>query len=146
MKAITKADSTAEQRLQGAPSVKTLRGLKVCDIRGNGWAERFYGEHEIPYLEAKNVAACLRMIDRGRAEVMIQPAAVAYAQLKQTETTNRLHVLPDVYGRMDFTLLLSRNSEFGADFLEKFDRALSEMREDGSLDRLIQRLRQSAGG
>ena len=90
---------------------------------------------------ATKVAACLRMIANGRTQVTVQALAVLNQALSAEELGNRLNVLPHSFGEMKFTLLLSKNSPHGTDFLEKFDATLEKMIADGSYADLVNRLR-----
>jgi len=141
MRAVVRRDGSAFNRLSASPDSETLRGLRICDISGNGWAERFFGNADIKYQTASKARACLRMIQGGRVDVMIQPAAVATSEIADAGLGEDLVVLGNVYGKMDFTLLLSNEARSDPTFLKKFDETVRAMKEDGSFDSLIDRLR-----
>jgi len=51
-----------------------------------------------------------------------------------------LAVMPTVFGKMEFTLLISKKSKFGKSFLGKFDAILDAMKKDGSYQQLVDKL------
>ena len=141
MLAIVKRGSRAETELTKRPAVESVSKLRVCDILGNGWAEQFYARNKVKFRTAKNVETCLRMIARGRMDVMIQPAAVAASQIKKAGLSDQIVVLPKAYDAMRFTLLLSKSFANADQLLSRFDALIFSMRQDGSYDELISRLR-----
>jgi polar amino acid transport system substrate-binding protein len=141
MRAVVKKDSAAHISLKSDSGIKTFHKLRVCDILGNGFAQNFYGKHKINFMTASNVSACLRMESIDRADVLIQPLAIVSTAIKASNLNGVLITLPNVYAQMDFTLLLSKKSSIGPNFVKKFDAALAEMKKDGSYDALVQKLR-----
>jgi len=140
IRAVVKKNSTAHDSLKNDPGIQTFSKLRVCDILGNGFAKNFYGKHKIDYMTASNVQACLRMENIGRADVLIQPLATATSAIKSFGLEKVLITLPKIYAQMDFTLLLSKKSNLGVDFIKKFDAALTQMKKDGSYNELLLRL------
>ncbi len=141
MRATVKTGSEAHGRLASNPDVDTIRSLKVCDLVGNAWAGRFYKKHAIEFYRLPDAETCLRLIDRGRMDVMIQPMAVALHEIRKLDLGNRLTTLGKTFGGMRFALLVSKKSPFANAFIGKFDRTVDDMIRDGSLVRLIDRLR-----
>ena len=141
MRAVVKKGSTAHESLQNDPGIETFHKLRVCDILGNGFAQNFYGKHKIDFMTASNVSACLRMENINRADVLIQPLAIASAAIKSFGLEKVLIPLPKVYSKMGFTLLQSKKSSLQPEFIRKFDATLAKMKEDGSYDALVKRLR-----
>lgn len=140
MRAVVKRDGKAHEMLRAPPGIALLKKLKVCRIAGNSWGKRFYGKHEIRYREAARVRSCLKRIKRGRSDVLIQPYAVAIKEIVDARMQKDLIVLPHVYGGMEFALMVSKRSPYAGGFLKKFDRTVSEMKRDGSFDRILARL------
>ena len=140
MRAVVKRGSKAHELLRAAPGIASIMKLKVCDIAANSWAQRFYGKHEIRFREAARVYSCLKRIKRGRSDVLIQPSAVAVKEIVDAKMQKDVIVLPHVFGGMEFALMVSKRSPYASGFLEKFDRTLSQMKQDGSFDRILARL------
>lgn len=55
--------------------------------------------------------------------------------------SGKIDTIPKVFGQMDFYLLLSKKSNFGQEFLAEFNDAVRTMKEDGSYQDLIERLK-----
>jgi len=143
MHPIVKIGSQAEEMLLSAPTVETLKTLKVCDMLANGWANNFYATHEITFHAVEDAATCLRLIDSDRLDVIIQPSAVGLMSIRQQSQEDRLRPLDHVYGRMEFTLLLSKQSPSFSALLPRFDATVAAMKADGSYDRIVSGLIQN---
>ncbi len=141
MRAVVKKGGVAHKSLKSNPNINTFHTLRVCDILGNGFAQNFYGKHKIKFITASNVKACLRMENINRADVLIQPLAIVSSAIKSSKLDGFLITLPNVYAKMDFTLLLSKKSSIGPEFIQKFDATLAQMKKDGSYEALVQKLR-----
>ena len=141
MRPLVKRQGGAFDKLTRKSGLDTVRTLRVCDILGNGWAERYYAKNKIDYVTASKVRACLRMVEKGRVDVVIQPAATLAAEVKAANLGEELVVMPHVFAQMGFTLLISKESGFNEEFLNKFDATVKAMKEDGSYRKLIDRLR-----
>lgn len=146
MRPIVRGDSAAEAALNADPSIDTLKTLRVCDMRANGWAINFYEKNEMEFHAAADAAACLRLINGGRLDVIIQPAAIGLQSIKQQFRGELLTPLPHVFGLMEFTLLLSKQSPEFEKIMPQFDATIAAMKEDGSYDRIVNELRQNPPG
>ena len=141
MRAVVKKDSTAPESLINDPGIETFNKLRVCNILGNGFTKSFYFKHKINFMTTSNVLACLHMENIGRADVLIQPLAIANTAIGSFGLEKVLITLPKIYAQMDFTLLLSKKSNLVMEFIKKFDAALTQMKNDGSYNELLLRLR-----
>ncbi len=141
MLASVKRFGEAHKKLGAKPTIDTVRTMRVCDLLGNGWAEQFYAKHKVEYFKASNAADCLRLISRGRADVIIQPAAVAVAEIMAAGLKDKIATLPTAYGALKFALLVSAKYEGADELLARFDELVERMRSDGSYGRLIANLR-----
>jgi len=140
MRPVVASGGAAEHKIGASPSPEVLKGLKLCEIIGNGWGKRFSEKNGLTPLMATKVASCLRMIANGRVEVTIQSPAVANRQIKAENLGRALSVLPNPYGVMKFTLLVSKKSAFGHKFITAFDKTMDAMTNDGTYQALVQRL------
>jgi len=145
MRTVARRGGPVEKTLLASPGIKTLQSLRYCDIRGNGWGKNFTEKNNITPLIASKVSACLRMVSKDRVDVTLQSSAVALLEIAAAKLGQELTVLPTVYGKMEFTLLLSKKSVLGNDFLNRFDETVKSMKADGSYDALIARLHGGAG-
>ncbi len=133
--------SAALQALASSPTPATLKRFTPCDILGNGWGKRFYASNEIKPLIATKVASCLRMVAKGRVDATLQAEAVLRRAIPSAGLDRELSIVSEPLGAMDFTLLLSKNSQLGSDFIQRFDTLLDKMKTDGSYDALVAALR-----
>ncbi|MGB0696634.1 MAG: substrate-binding periplasmic protein [Rhodospirillaceae bacterium] len=142
MRPTVRRGSAAHDQLGSAPVVETLRGLAVCDISGNGWAETFYAANDILYSTASDVPECLERIAADQADVIVQPPEVVVNLLRDMDPTvaETLVTLPGTFAEMEFKLLLSQKSDKGEAFLAEFDATVAAMRADGSYDTVLQGL------
>jgi len=141
MRAVVKRGSKAEQVLSANPQAAALADFRVCDILGNGWGMRFMKTNGISYDTASDTSRCLNMISRGRMDVTVQSVAVSSQKIRETALGDDLRILPNTYGSMAFTLLVSRKAPEADEFLKRFDGLIAEMKGDGSLSKLIADLR-----
>ncbi len=138
MQAATRDGSSVHVALGDKASIDDIKRFRVCDIAGNGWAEGFYAKHGITYYVAPTVATCLKMISADRMDVIIQPQAVLLREMRDANLEGKIKILEPTYQTMNFTLLLSKNSTIGEEFLQRFDRVVEEIRSDGSYDAVMQ--------
>ena len=141
MRAVVKRGSKADMALSANPHPAALADFKVCDILGNGWGSRFMKTNKIPFETASNVSRCMDMITKGRMDVTVQSVAVANQNIHEANLDEDLRILPNTYGAMAFTLLVSKKMKGAGAFLKKFDALVSEMKSDGRLTKLISDLR-----
>jgi len=140
MRTTVKRGSLAEKMLTEKPNPKTLRSLRMCDILANGWGKDFAMKHTLQPVTVLNVAGCLRMVRKGRVDATLQSSVVASREIRTQNLEKDLFILPPVYGTMVFTVLLSRKSAAGQEFIDRFDRTLRQMKQDGSYVRLLKHL------
>lgn len=134
-------DSIAEQTLAKNPNIEQLKSMRVCMMIGDGWSKSFYESNKIAFIPATDIQACLRMVARGRTDVFLHPEAAVNMNARKANLSDELTHLPDIFGTMGFTLLLSKKSRYAnTDFIERFDDVLETMISDGSLESLIANL------
>ncbi len=140
MRAIVKQGSDAETLLRETPTPTSLKSLRTCDILGNGWGKAYAANHDITPVIASKVSNCLLMVKNGRADTSIQSTVVAELEINSHGLDEDLVILPELFGQMSFTLLLSKKSAYGQEFLDHFDEVVKRMKDDGSYDTLVRRL------
>lgn len=140
MRPIVKIGSDLHQRLDQSFSIDDLKSLRVCDILANGWAQRFFSDNDIDHFVANTASECLRLIRADRADVMIQPAEVAMALIREMGLEGDITPARAPLAEMNFKLLLSKHSNLPDNFMIRFDETMDRMRADGSLDQLVQKL------
>lgn len=139
---VVQKGSTAESLLMKSPTIETLRGLDPCMMIGDGWSQTFYKDNNITPSTAPDTQSCLRLVASGRKDVFLHMEAAVNDNLRKADIPREeIDHLPVVFGQMNFTLLLSKDSPLAqGDFLKHFDETIQKMRADGSYDALVQRL------
>lgn len=139
-RAFTLQDSVAGEQFAKDTALVADTAVRFCDVLGNGWAQRFYAQYHLSYLQTPTVENCLRMIAGGRADAFIHSTAVTLERLRSLGLEQRFQMHDKVYPGAVFTLLLSKKSPYRGDFLRRFDETLDRMKADGSYEAAIRRI------
>ncbi len=135
---VVKKGSAVETALLHSPTPDELRKHTVCMMIGDGWSTTYYRKLEVEPITARNAQACLRMVASDRADIFLHPEAVVIAHLQAIDTLHRLTHLPTVFEKMEFSLLVSKQSPQGTeDFMNGFEQVLADPRRDQALEKLI---------
>jgi len=143
-RAFVKTGSRAEQVLREGTSVEKMKAFRVCVILGDNWATGFFKKHNIPYHLAGTTDNCVRMLAADHMDVFVQSATAGLSTIHKTALEDKITMLPHIYSSVPFALLVSRKSPHKAEFLSRFDETVSAMKNDGSYDKLIDKLRRAA--
>lgn len=119
-------------------TITDLKNYKVCDMIGNGWADNFYGRHNIKFKRFKDINLCFRNIAFERYDIAIHVSAAGLTQLKKEALQDKVMMLPVVFDEVPFPLLVSKKSEH-LDILPKFDQAIREFRAEGGIEKIVER-------
>ncbi|MGF1740069.1 transporter substrate-binding domain-containing protein [Vibrio profundum] len=141
LKSFISGSSPIREQLLRLNTPEDLKPLRVCEILGNGWGENFYKTHNISYHTVKNLQACIGLAAKNRVDIFIHSESAAYYEISKMGLSGKIDTIPKVFGQMDFYLLLSKKSDFGKEFLAKFNDAVRTMKEDGSYQDLIEKLK-----
>ena len=119
-------------------NIAELKNYNVCDMIGNGWADSFYGRHNIEIKRFKDINLCFRNIAFERYDIAIHVSAAGLSQLKKEGLTDKVEMLPVVFDEVPFPLLVSKKSEH-LDILPKFDEAIRAFKAEGGIERIVDR-------
>jgi len=109
------------EELRKIKSISEFRSFKVCDLMGNGWAEKLYKEHSVEAAFLTKTENCVRHVHAGRSDIMIIAEDVGKGIIEEEGLADKLIVLPTVYNKMEFTFLVSKHSKH-QNILELIDR------------------------
>lgn len=136
-------NSPTEIQLRAGTPLEKLQSARYCDVLGNGWATAFYKKRNIDYEIAQSLENCLKMLASNRIEVVVHAAPVTQFAITKLSLNDQITMMPHAYSESpDFPLLISKRSNFGQDFLDKFDAVLIEMKKNHELEILLERLTQ----
>ncbi len=136
---IVRINSDEEHLLKSEKDIYTiLKSKKYCDVLGNGWAENFYKAKNLKYLVVPTLDICLKHLAQGQIDIIIHAAPVSLSFIQKLGMGKQLTVLPIVISSSPaFPLLVSNESSFGQDFLNEFDHTVSNMKQRGMWDELL---------
>lgn len=137
MQAITLQKPSLIGQISRVQNVYGLNTFNVCEIIGNGWGYRFWEQHNVKFKPVPKVSNCLLQIQKGRADLIIQPLAVGTAEIARLKLNKKLTILPKVYGEMKFTLLLSKRSAYGQSLVDQFDQAIDKLKSQKAYQPLL---------
>ncbi|WP_449242322.1 substrate-binding periplasmic protein [Desulfovibrio sp.] len=127
------------QQLRLAHGLDGLKGLKLCASRYDSWSQaRLAGLDLTIY---PNLAEALSALARGDAQVMAQVPEVVEFQTARLGLSAQVLRVPGVFlDEIAFHLHLNRHGA-AAGLMPAFDKALAEMRADGTLVAILNRPR-----
>ncbi|MEH6632909.1 MAG: transporter substrate-binding domain-containing protein [Halopseudomonas aestusnigri] len=118
--------------------LEKLASRRYCDVLGNGWAKRFYAEKNISYQVVPTLDICIKHLVHGQTDIIIHAEPVSSSFIAKLDVYEKVRVLPIVMASSpEFPLLVSKRSTFGQKFLEEFDEALSQIKEQGVWETLL---------
>ncbi len=126
------------ERIKKAQSLEELRPFEFIDYIGNGWARaNLVDGHFDVYLVA-SPSKVFELAAQGRGDVAIIPAMIGEYYIKKLGLQGSLVELPPVNPPIPFHLVIGKRSHF-TKILPQFDHVIKEMKEDGSLQAIIDR-------
>jgi len=140
-KIFTQSDNPQLQKIKSIESLKDLKGLKIVDYLGDGWAKENLAQYEIDW--TPNIYAVCRKLAAGRGDIFIQDEFVTYYSIKmiKKEATYKYgHLNFDNLISFDvpvspvaFHLLVNKKSPY-LYLLDQYDQAFSEMKANGEVE------------
>lgn len=129
---VTRKDHPRSMEMEAITSVKQLRGYKIADYLGNGWAQRNLTGMGVEWLS--NVDRIFPFLINGRADLVVASNRTIYEMNRQGFNT-ALKVLPNPLSSVSFHLCVGKHSPY-KDKLKDFDRIFKEMHKDGTIERI----------
>lgn len=131
-------------RLQEIKQIKTfsaLKGYKLVDYLGDGWAERNLKDLDVDW--AKNMQHALKMLALNRADIFVQSKVITKHNLKQlvADESNKnipfdqIIDLPYVLEESSYNLLIRKDSPHVA-IMNRFNQTIRAMRTDGTMQKI----------
>ena len=134
-------NSTVANTLAQDPDISNIGNVRVCVMLGDNWSENFYRERDIAFEYGRDTLNCLDQVAHDRSDLFMHATASSLAELNQAGISEQVVMLPQVYSSVPLTLLVSRQTEMPQDLLRRFDEVVRQMEADGTLQTLIDDLR-----
>ncbi|WP_164880869.1 substrate-binding periplasmic protein [Aestuariirhabdus litorea] len=143
-KAYSRKESEAGKALEAGTPLQSLSHFQFCDVLGNGWADRFYGELEIAFETTAVADNCLKMLSMGRTDLFIHSQAVTDDKIQGLNLAWIVQRHERIFDRVGFVLMLSNQTNVDHSLIQRFDQELASMRADGSYQALLERVKVQA--
>ena len=143
-KMFTQEDNPQLEKIRNVKQLSDLKGLKILDYIGDGWAERNLRQYGVEW--APNLSAVCKKLANYRGDIFIQDEVmVLYTMQKlrriSPETSKRFNKIIAVDAPVEdvgFYLLIHKDSAH-LNLLQAFDETIRKMRETGELDEIRNR-------
>ena len=123
--------------------LQDLTGRRICVPLGYGVSERVdetFKQELNAGATPVDLAGCLRMMLSGRKDFFIINEINGWATVRKTfNTTEHFRTLDVIFKEETHHLIVSKTSADGKRVLHAFDRGLNQLREDGTLQMIINR-------
>ncbi len=138
----TRADHPRLQEIQGLRSLEGVRqaGFAVITYNENGWSKANVEPLGIPVFTANSLQSVWRMLVERRGDLVIEWPPAALPDIQALGLEREIVQTGAVVGSMPFHLLVGKRSPY-AGILPAFDQTIQEMRDDGTMDRILKELR-----
>jgi polar amino acid transport system substrate-binding protein len=120
--AAVKRNSDAASKLHNPDDLSAFKDHLFCDVLGNGWADNFYKDKPVKVHIAPSIKECLKLLNAGRVDAIIHAAPVMDEYVKELSLSNEIKISQQSSQQSpQFSLLVSKKSPLGQDFLDIFD-------------------------
>jgi len=128
-------------KLPAIESIRTIddilsQNLTVITYAGNGWSERNLSARGISVLTTPILPNIWRMLAHKRGDIVIEWPGAAWPDIRRVGVTDAVVQTSVTLESMPFHLLIRKGSPY-ADRLDEFNRIISRMRDDGSIERIV---------
>lgn len=133
-------DSPRLEQLKNVKSISDLRGFKLTDYSGSGWAEENLSSLDIQWLPTNE--QIWKFLIEGRADAAVKNEWTTRYVLKELGYQDQIVELPHAMTRepTTFHIFLGKKSSFRK-YLGQLNEVIIQMREDGTLDRIYDKYR-----
>ncbi len=133
----TQPDNPMLTKMHGIKSLDDLKSYKVLDYMGNGWGKKRLVEKTGLKLDyASSIDSVLKKLAAKRGDIFIEDPKIVNYNLALLGLTGQVVEVPVVFEETEFKLCVSQKSPFRYE-LKKIDQLIKEMKEKGSLKRIL---------
>ncbi len=137
-------DNPRFQEIMAIKSIDGLKGFKLVDTIGAGWAEENFTGLDVIW--ASSHSSALKLLASGRVDIYVLGKFPGLIDIRRRIAENspykeglrKLVVGPHTLHQVRYSLLIRKNSSF-AGIIPEFNRVLKAMRDDGSYQAILDR-------
>lgn len=124
-KPYVRKNSLEEKQLLSEESLLKLKDRIYCDVRGNGWGEKFYQALGISYTIVPDFQSCLKLLVNGRVDIIIHASLVIDDLIDSMGLKDQVSALAiTMKASPTFHILLSKKSAVDPEILTRIDQKL----------------------
>ena len=129
----TSKDNAKIEELKKVKQLSDLKGFKILDYLGNGWAKKTFSDFNVDwYARIDNV---LFKLANGEGDVFVHTSLVANYTIKKLGLKEQLIEIPIVLESIGFNLCVRSDSPY-VNIVPEVDEIIRKMREDGRLQKI----------
>jgi polar amino acid transport system substrate-binding protein len=140
-KIFTQRDNPNIEKIKSIRSLSDLKGLKIIDYIGDGWAEKNLTQYGVEW--APNLTSACKMIASDRGDIFLQDETMVLYAIKNIKKTieksdldyDRIVSFDAPIPHVGFHLLIRKDSQY-LKLIPKFDDTIRSMHEDGEIEKI----------
>ncbi len=140
-KIFTQLDNPKIDQIRSIKSLSDLKGFKILDYIGDGWAEKNLSQYDVQW--SPNLTSVCKMLAAHRGDVFVQDEFMVLNTIKNIRKTEVVknsdldHIISidAPVSPIQFHLLIRKDSQF-RDLIPAFDDTIRSMRDEGELEKI----------
>lgn len=137
----TKDRSSVVEQLKQVKTITDLKGIKLIDYIGNGWAKKtFISEKGFDVQWVSRVEQVYRMLAKDRGEAMVTDSNVGHYTIKRLGLEKELVEVPKSLMNIKFKLCIGKHSQY-LKIIPEFDETIRRMKNEGKIQEIVDRYR-----
>ncbi len=132
LRIVTRKDHPKAGEMELITSVSELKGYRVADYLGNGWAKRNLKGVDVVWLP--EIDKLFPFLANKRADIIVASQRTLY-EMKRQGYDSQLKILPHKLSSVSFHLCVGKKSPY-KEKMKDFDLIIKEMHEDGTIERI----------
>jgi polar amino acid transport system substrate-binding protein len=129
----TMKDSPHLDKLSKVKSLDGLKGYKIVDYLGNGWARNALKNLNVKWLP--DYDAMLKFLEQGKADLIISSRKMIHTA-KKLEYAKKMVFFDHPMTSIKFHLCVNKNSEYSG-IINKFDQEIKKAKAEGLIEKII---------
>ncbi|MBN2016523.1 MAG: transporter substrate-binding domain-containing protein [Candidatus Cloacimonetes bacterium] len=130
----TQKDNKRLEEIQKITNLPELKDFTLLDYTGSGWARQHLADFDVEWMPG--IKQVLIELANGKGDIFVQPPILTKYNIKELKLEDKLIEIPNSLDEIHFYLCVGKNSSF-VHILPEFDRIITEMKQNGSLQKII---------